>query len=155
MKYRGYTLELLHSLGIHKTYKGCDYIISSINYIHKNEAYYTPVTKVLYVEIAKEHNTSSMCIEKDMRGVIKLIWEQEDNLELRAKIFGEYNLEKRPSNMEFLMLLYNHIKYEMDFARTKQSEADYTFICPLSGNTCEFCKEFVIETIRNITHEED
>ena len=35
-------------------------------------------------------------------------------LERRMReIFGEYNLIKRPCNIEFLMLLYNYMKYHM------------------------------------------
>lgn len=153
MDYRGYTIALLQKLGIQKMYKGCEYIISSICYIQKNETYFTPVTKVLYVEIAKEHNTSSLCVEKNMRSVIKTIWDKEDNKELLPQIFGEYNLSKRPSNMEFLVLLFNHIKYKMDYINTLSAHKDmYSFTCPLSGNNCEFCKEFVIDTIHQLTN---
>lgn len=149
MKYKAYTIALLQKFGIQKMYKGCDYIVSSISFIAKNEKFFTPVTKVLYVEIAKQYNTSSICVEKNMRSIIKNIWSRPENSELICKIFGKYNLTKRPSNMEFLMLLYNYLKYKHTDIPSKKN-VDYTFTCPISGNPCEFCKEFVIETIQNM-----
>lgn len=155
MKYKAYTVAILQKLGIQKMYKGCEYIISSISYMDKNEKFFAPVTKVLYVEIAKQYNTSSLCVEKNMRSVIKNIWARPENSELITKIFGPYNLSKRPSNMEFLVLLYNYLKFESSGSIHSGSKdtVDYTFTCPLSGNPCEFCKEFVIETIHNMNNE--
>lgn len=149
MKYKAYALELLHKLGIQKIYKGCEYIIASMSYIASNEKLFTPVTKILYVEIAKQYNTSNLCVEKNMRAIIKRIWARPENKGLICEIFGEHNLAKRPSNVEFLMLLYNYLKYERGNDHSDK-KVDYTFICPLSGNTCEFCKEFVIETIHKM-----
>lgn len=147
MNYKSSTQNILRKLGIQKLYKGCEYIASSIAFISENEKYFSPVTKVLYVEIAKQHNTSNLCVEKNMRSVIQAIWNQSENKELLARIFGEYNLDKRPSNMEFLVLLYNYLKFHED---ELSSDADYTFICPLSGTSCEFCKEFIIEKLSGL-----
>ena len=152
MKYKAYTIALLQKLGIQKMYKGCEYIVSSISYIAKNEKYFTPVTKVLYVEIAKQYNTSSICVEKNLRSVIKNIWSRPENDELICTIFGEYNVAKRPGNMEFLVSLYHYLKYTYTDSSASEN-IDYTFTCPLSGNPCEFCKEFVIETIHHINKE--
>ncbi len=149
MKYEANALKLLHKLGIQKMYKGCEYIISSINYISKNETYFTPVTKVLYVEIAKQYNTSGICVEKNIRSIIRKIWADPENEPLICEIFGKHSHKKAPSNIEFLVLFYNHLKYPTEPKDTDQT-TDYTFICPLSGNTCEFCKEFLIEQLHNI-----
>ncbi len=152
MKYAAQTVALLKKMGIQKMYKGCEYIVSSISYIDKNETHFAPVTKVLYVEIAKQFNTSSLCVEKNMRSIIKSIWAKPENQNLIAEIFGPYNLAKRPSNMEFLVLLYSHLKYIESQKATSNSNStvDYTFTCPLSGSPCEFCKEFIIETMHNM-----
>lgn len=155
MKYKAYTIALLKKLGIQKMYKGCDYIVSSISFMDKNEKYFTPVTKVLYVEIAKQYNTSSLCVEKNMRSIIKNIWSKPENRKLIYEIFGPYNLEKRPSNMEFLVLLYNYLKRNNvnPPSDISKNAIDYTFMCPLSGSPCEFCKEFIIETLNNINQD--
>lgn len=144
MDYRSCTTELLQNLGLKKMYKGCEYIISSMEYMHQNEKYYAPITKVLYVEIAKDFNTSSLCVEKNMRSMIRIIWEKEDNKELLSEIFGCDNLEKRPSNLKFLTFLYQYIRRKIELY---QRETNCTFTCPLSGNDCEFCKEFLLEKL--------
>ncbi len=149
MKYEANATELLHKFGIQKVYKGCEYIISSINYISKNELYFTPVTKVLYVEIAKQYNTSSICVEKNIRSIIKKIWSNPENEELICEIFGKHHYRQNPSNVEFLVMFYSYLKNPAVRTTTNET-ADYTFICPLSGNNCEFCKEFIIEQLQNI-----
>lgn len=148
MKYEATAIDLLHKLGIQKVYKGCEYIIASMNYISKNETYFTPVTKVLYVEIAKQYNTSSICVEKNIRSIIKKIWSNRENGELIREIFGKRHCQKNPSNVEFLVLLYAYLKHITGKRKTSETE-DYTFICPLSGNSCEFCREFLIEKLHN------
>ncbi len=150
MKYEAHTLALLHKLGIQKMYKGCEYIISCINYISQNEIYFTPVTKVLYVEIAKQYNTSGICVEKNIRSIIKKIWSNSYNENLLYEIFGKQYQTKSPSNISFLILLYNYLKQSVvNQNPNNTNDEDYTFVCPLSGNNCEFCKEFIFEKLKN------
>jgi two-component system response regulator (stage 0 sporulation protein A) len=147
MKYGAPALAFLHRLGIQKMYKGCEYIISSINFISENEIYFTPVTKVLYVEIAKKYNTSGICVEKNIRSIIKKIWSNPYNEKLLSEVFGPQNETNAPSNITFLMSLYNYLK-QSDANKTSSIKSeDYTFICPQSGKACEFCKEFIIEKL--------
>lgn len=149
MKNEALTLRTLHKLGIHKMYKGCEYILSSMNFIDGNKKNFSPVTKVLYVEIAKIHNTTKLCVERDMRKIVERIWKRKENRKLIAEIFGEYNVEKKPGNMEFLILLYNYIKFSEEYESLLSNER-YIFICPASGNRCEYCNQFIIETINSI-----
>ena len=145
MKYEIVTLTVLHELGIQKMYKGCEYILSSINYINENQETYSPITKVLYVDIAKQYNTSGMCVERNMRNVIEFIWKIEKNEEVIARIFGEYFKDKRPSNMEFLMLLYHYIQCCKENAANSCMDG-YTFVCPALGKKCEYCAKIIMDT---------
>lgn len=157
MEYTAYITALFRKLGLRKMYKGCDYIISAIRYMDMDETFYAPVTKVLYVEIAKQHFTSGICVEKNIRSVIRSIWEKPENTELISEIFGKTALTKRPGNIEFLVLLYNYLKKSLSYesgdkdSHSPYTAKDYTFTCPLSGTPCEFCKEFVIETVNHLT----
>ena len=152
MKYKAPTLALLHKFGIQKMYKGCEYITSSMDFISENEIYFTPVTKVLYVEIAKQYNTSGICVEKNIRSIIKKIWSNPYNENLLEEVFGKQYRTKSPSNISFLMLLYNHLKQTNTKPNTlKITNEDYSFVCPISGNNCEFCKEFIFEKLKNYT----
>ena len=115
MKYSDYTIKLLNQLGIDRMYRGCEYIITSIEYIHQNGRHFIPDSEILYAHVANEYCTLPVSIENSMRNVIQRIWETKAKPDFMRTIFGEYNMSKRPCNMEFLMLLFNHIKYEMDF----------------------------------------
>ncbi len=149
MKHEREILDILYNLGIRKMYKGCEYILSGIYFISENETTFSPVTKILYVEIAKKHGTSSLCVEKNIRSVIELIWKQSKNDSLIREIFGSYFLRKRPSNLEFFTSLYDYIK-NTTTALSKQlpDVTTYQFICPLSGNECEFCREFIMKFLK-------
>ena len=131
--------DIMRQLGIHKVYKGCRYIISSINFIAENECY-DPVTKVLYIEVAKQYHTSALCVERNIRSVIEMIWEQRNDEKLMCEIFGEHFLQRRPSNLEFLILLYEYVKLDIERNVTENIN---NLICPLSGKVCAFYAEYI------------
>lgn len=140
------TEEILHKLGITKSYRGYSYIVSSIDFIYNNEYSFTPITKVLYVEIAKQYNTSNACVEKSIRDVIETIWYKKADNKLIYEIFGNHISLKRPSNMEFLLLLYQYVKNYADrkYIIDKNS---LLFQCPLSGRQCDLCYNFIINIL--------
>ena len=113
MIYEEKTRDILNKLGTCRMYKGYSYILSSIQFIHEHNSTLTflSITKNLYVDIAKQYHTSDKCIEKDIRKVIELIWEQETNKNLMISIFGENYKSKRLSNGKFLALLYDYILF--------------------------------------------
>lgn len=145
MEYRLITKSVLHQLGIGKTYSGYDYILRSIELIMLNEDVLTNVTKILYIDVAKEYHTSQTCVERNIRKVIEVIWKHsaENSVQIE-KIFGEKHLSHKPSNKEFLELLYEYIKLEDTIKRALVSK---TFICPISNKTCiafdEILKNFI------------
>ncbi len=142
MMYKTYIINLLKKLGVHKAYKGCEYIFTAISFIAKNETSYSPITKILYVEIAKVHNTSKLCVERNIRSVIEIIWREHSDDFLIKDIFGTSYLQQRPSNMEFISLLYEYIKRTFPY-QTNLRQVDLSFSCPISGTECEVCTEFI------------
>lgn len=115
MNYRKYTLELLYQLGINHRFKSCEYIISGIEFIREQKKYFIPDSEMIYTNISAKYNIAPVAVENSIRNTIQIIWTKKVNLNLMCTIFGEYNLAKRPGNMEFLMLMYNYIKYTLDF----------------------------------------
>ena len=141
MEYRTITKSVLHQLGIGKTYSGYDYILRSIELIMLNEEVLSNVTKILYIDIAKEYHTSQTCVERNIRKVIEVIWKHADENRVKIQhIFGEKYLTNKPSNKEFLELLYEYIKLQDALRKTLISKA---FICPLSKNTCNAFDEIL------------
>lgn len=151
MEYGKRALDILKQLRIDTSYKGCDYIASSIDFIHENNATYMPVTKVLYVDIARQYNTSSKCVEKDIRKVNEAIWRYDRNRPMISIIFDTCCLTHRPSNMEFLISLYRHIEtaeYTEQVYSMHKDNIQYT--CPLTNNSCAFCNDILYEIIHKI-----
>ena len=138
MIYEVQTIDILNQLGATKKYKGHTFIVSSILYI--NERRDDPVpAKTLYVDIAKKHNTSAQCVEKNIRKVIEDIWEKNCNDSLKKSIFGQKQ-NSRPSNSIFLQLLYQYVSVR---ATREFYKEKYSFVCPASGTDCEFCNDFI------------
>lgn len=115
MNYRKYTLELLYNLGINHRFKSCEYFISSIEFIDTRKKYVIPDSEMIYTYVSEKYNVAPVAVENSIRNTIQYIWTNKENINLMSTIFGEYNLDKRPCNMEFIMLLYNYIKYTLDF----------------------------------------
>ena len=134
MEYRTITKSVLHQLGIGKTYSGYNYILRAIELILQNEDVLTNVTKILYIDIAKEYQTSQTCVERNIRKVIEVIWKHADDNSMQLqKIFGEKFLSIKPSNKEFLELLYEYIKLQDTLQKALISNP---FICPISNKAC-------------------
>lgn len=134
MEYKLITKSVLHQLGIGKSYSGYDYILHAIDLIMHNENALNSVTKILYIDVAKEYHTSQTCVERNIRKVIEVIWNHaEENNSLIQKIFGNKFLLHKPSNKEFLELLYEYIKLQDTLKRAQLSKQ---IICPISNKTC-------------------
>lgn len=145
MEYKLTAKSVLHQLGIGKSYIGYDYILYSIDLIMENENVLTNVTKILYIDVAKEYHTSQTCVERDIRKVIEVIWNHaEENSTLIQKIFGDKFLLHKPSNKEFLELIYEYIKLQSALKRALLSNP---IICPFSDKTCSAFDEIIEKLI--------
>lgn len=126
--------SVLHQLGIGKSYSGYDYILYAIELIGQDESVLAGITKILYIDIAKEFHTSDTCVERNIRKVIEVIWKcSESNNLLILKIFGSTFRTNKPSNKEFLELLYEYVKSHN--LLNKMLNAD-KIICPISKDVC-------------------
>lgn len=127
--------NILHQLGIGKSYKGYDYILHAMNMLLRDESLLDCVTKVLYMDIAEEYHTSSTCVERNIRKVIEVIWNRnQENMELIISIFGLRHLSTKPSNKEFLDLLYEYIK---SYNLLDELLHIDKVICPISKEVCD------------------
>lgn len=125
---------ILHQLGIGKSYSGYDYILYAIELIAQDESVLTGITKILYLDIAREFYTSDTCVERNIRKVIEVIWKKsQTNKTLILKIFGRKFKKTKPSNKEFLELLYEYIKSHNLLYKLLQDEK---IICPISKDVC-------------------
>lgn len=141
MKYEILTKKLLYQLGGNRQYSGYDYIVYAIKLLYSNEAVLTGITKVMYVEIAKEFRTSSSCVERNIRNVINAIWKNvnSDTQKLLLSIFGNKYLNEKPSNKVFIALLYEYVKYY----NLLSNFVSFNCSCPFNTDDCSVYKEIM------------
>lgn len=139
--------SVLHQLGIGKSYSGYSYILYAIDLIEQDENALNGITKRLYIDIAKRFQTSHTCIERNIRKVIEVIWKQShSNKTLILKIFGSNFLTTKPSNKEFLELLYEYINTHNVLTAIFDTEQ---ITCPISNEVC-IAYEKIVEKLINL-----
>ena len=82
MKYEAFIKLLFQNLGLKKTYKGINYMIYILHLLSEDETSIEMVTKRLYAETAEKYETSGICVEKNIRKVICMIWDIPENKKL-------------------------------------------------------------------------
>ena len=74
MNYRRTITSILDSLGANKSYTGYDYVVYGLLLMLEDKESVTCITKSLYIDIAKQYNTTWNCVEKNIRTVVKSVW---------------------------------------------------------------------------------
>ena len=130
MKYEAAVKRVLNEFRIGKNYSGYDYILNGIHLMELDESSIGHITKTLYIDIASKHNTTSICVEKNIRTIIEIMWRNKTcNMELLIQIFGSEHLIYRPSNTRFFELLYHYVA-GCNFEEKGEK-------CPYTG--CKYC----------------
>lgn len=106
------TKKLLLALGITSNYDGYDYLVTAIKLVILYPDMLHALTKELYPAIAKEHKTTSMCVEKSLRLACKIAWEK-GNKALLSKLMGTTVIEK-PKNGQMIGILSEYIILHQD-----------------------------------------
>ena len=84
----------------------------------------------MYIDIAKEFNTTPTSVDKNLRTVINRIWKNSDKCkDAIFEIFGEKFLYAKPSNKEFLQMIYEYVK-------NKEKILNEDRICPFYNVKC-------------------
>ena len=97
---------LIRSLGIGATYRGYAYLIYGTRLCLSDENYLLFVSKYLYPDIARHYNTTSYSVERDIRTVIRVCWENGYD-QLQSYSFRP--LHVRPTAGEFFDILVAYL----------------------------------------------
>lgn len=103
--------ERLNEIGIPARLKGYRYMITAIKKIMENDEALESVTKILYPDVAKKHNSTAQRVEKAIRHAIEVAW-STDGEQLAQKEF-QYIIspgKTRPTNSEFIAKMAQDIK---------------------------------------------
>ena len=108
--------NLLRKLGANGSYIGFWYAAYGIVLTIKDPELLVYISKGLYVDISFKFNTTTKCVERNIRTIKNIIWEY-GNRDLLNFIFT-YELKEVPSNAYFIDALANYIvstyKYNND-----------------------------------------
>lgn len=105
------TSELLHNLGVPSQIKGYQYLRDGILMIYNDKDFIGGITKRLYPELAKMHDTTASRVERAIRHAIEVSWNRGD-YQMMIKLFGhsiDYDRSK-PTNSEFLVTVSDALK---------------------------------------------
>lgn len=95
--------ELLNSIQLTGTTKGRKYLISAIRKYYENPIkYHHSIYKGLYLEVAKENNTSFANVEKDIRKAIECAWTRGDPC-VQYELYGSIVKDDKPTAATFIM----------------------------------------------------
>ncbi len=102
--------SLLRRLGASGHYYGFRYAVRAVEMLldHPDRIHY--IVKGVYLEIAGEYHTTPGCVERNIRTVVRRVWEYPDHA-LLDEIAG-YQLYRQPTNTEFLDMIAQHLKTE-------------------------------------------
>lgn len=112
---------LIQTLGIPGHHRGFSFLLDCLNLSLYHEELLTPITKRLYPQVAERHQISTLCIERDIRTVVKVWWKRGDRTFI-SNLVG--TLAKLPTNKEFIYLLNTHFtRYFSELETQKQTPA--------------------------------
>lgn len=100
--------SLLLTLGIRSTLRGFHFLWHALRLCLKNEDYLFRIFTGLCEEVAGHFCTNKDNVEHCIRTAVANCW-NHGNREYLIKIAG-YKLKQKPSNGEFIDILYNHLK---------------------------------------------
>lgn len=108
--------QMLHEIGIPAHIKGYQYLRDAIVISVSDQDMLTSVTKVLYPNIAKNHQTTPSRVERAIRHAIEVAWSR-GKMDTINDIFGYTvsNGKGKPTNSEFIALISDKIR--LDYKR--------------------------------------
>ena len=115
---RAIVTKHIKTVGITANVKGYHYLRDAIIMAQQDLKRRRRLTTDVYVQIAKEYETSPQCVERAMRHAIASAWKRgcEDSL---ISFLGFTNLQsnKKPSNGELITMLADKLNTELSYSK--------------------------------------
>ncbi len=103
------TQTLLRQLGIHGTYKGYHFLMTSLDVALKDDNHLSLYSKMIFPTVARVHQSTPSRVERDIRTVIEHCW----NCSGKDKLLEitPYALQKKPTVREFIDIIYWYLRF--------------------------------------------
>ena len=124
-EYKGIITNIIKELGMPANLSGYHYIRDAITMVINDIDTIKSITKVIYPNVAKLHNTTASRVERGIRHAIEMGWERA-NEDLIMKLFG-YSLSadrRKPTNSEFIATVADYIILTQDTPTEKVGGSD-------------------------------
>ena len=102
-------IRLLYGLGLTANYTGFCCILDAVEIALWEPLSLTMVTKWLYPQVAKRHNTNWKAVERNIRTAINIIWNRNS---LKLQQLTNFPLIKKPTTAQFLSLLIYYLQFD-------------------------------------------
>ena len=100
--------RLLRLLGVYGKLSGFYYAVYMLEQVQQKPDHVLLITKRLYKQTAQHFETTSGCVERNLRTLVRACWRQPDHT-LLDQITGR-PLRKPPTNMQFLDMLSAYLR---------------------------------------------
>ncbi len=125
MVYEEKIAHILEQLGVGRSYQGFQYTVECCMLVLEKEERLRAVTKQVYYVVAKQHDTTWKCVERDIRTVAKVVWRDKENALFHEFCGGE--VKGKPKAREFIEMMCEYVK--------RGCVGDC--YCPETGRWCE------------------
>lgn len=142
MDYNKLIVTTLNSLGASKTCVGYDYIVYGLILLFQDKRRIAGIVKSLYVDIADYYGTTWNCVEKNIRWLVKGVW-NENNDEILHTVFNKTSSDPRITNKQFFHDMYEYIQGMPDLQNVMSSE----LVCPITHQYCKAFTDYCINAI--------
>lgn len=102
---------VLYRLGANRAYMGFRYVVNCVEMILEDEELQYYITEP-YVETAAKYHTSVKCVERDVRTLVKHIWDQGDREALED--VACMPLAQRPKSKAFLAMIAEYVRSDLE-----------------------------------------
>lgn len=103
--------EVLHQMGVPARLTGYHYLREAIMMLVNDMDVSHSITKVLYYDVAKKHNSTTGKVERAIRTAVEVSWER-GNVKAFEHIFGYSAVSgrKKPCNSEYMVQIADRIR---------------------------------------------
>lgn len=109
-----YVSKILIDIGISPHINGYMYIKDCVLHLNELNTSGISITKYLYPKLAEKYNSSPSRIERSIRHAIDVAWQKNHTLNKDASLSNFFCGEKKPTNLQFISLIYENIKLKFN-----------------------------------------
>lgn len=115
---RAIVTKHIKTVGITANVKGYHYLRDAIIMVRQDFRLMRRLTTDVYVQIAKEYETSPQCVERAIRHAIAGAWNRGDEASLTSFLgFANLVSNRKPSNGELITMLADKLRIELSYSK--------------------------------------